>query len=70
MWTIGGKYKGGSVQGQWPGLETNALNEGRDLAITTDFRDPITNLLEQNFRLSDRQLSTVFPNMKQRNPSV
>jgi uncharacterized protein (DUF1501 family) len=70
MWTVGGKHNGGQVQGQWPGLEGSALNEGRDLAITTDFRDPITNLLEQKFRLNDRQLSTVFPDMKQRNRSV
>jgi uncharacterized protein (DUF1501 family) len=70
MWTIGGRYKGGHVQGQWPGLETSALNEGRELAITTDFRDPITNLLEQKFRLNDRQLAAVFPDMRQRNRSV
>jgi uncharacterized protein (DUF1501 family) len=67
MWTFSGNLKGGRVQGQWPGLETSALHEGRDLAITTDFRDPIVNLLEQKFRLSDQQLLAVFPEFKQRN---
>jgi uncharacterized protein (DUF1501 family) len=67
MWTLGGKNKGGNVLGQWPGLETGSLHEGRDLAITTDFRDPIINVLEQNFRLNDRQLSAVFPYTKQHN---
>jgi uncharacterized protein (DUF1501 family) len=69
MWTLGGNIKGGRVEGQWPGLETNALNEGRDLAITTDFREPLLNILEQKFRLKDKQLSAVFPEMKVRNRS-
>jgi uncharacterized protein (DUF1501 family) len=61
MWTLGGKITGGQVAGKWPGLETSALNESRDLAITTDFREPIINILEQKFGLSDRQLASVFP---------
>jgi uncharacterized protein (DUF1501 family) len=63
MWTLGGKIKGGQVAGRWPSLETSALNESRDLAITTDFRDPIINILEQKFGLSDQQLASVFPRL-------
>jgi uncharacterized protein (DUF1501 family) len=66
MWTLGGNIQGGRVEGQWPGLETSALNDGRDLRITTDFREPIVNILEQKFRLNDKQLSAVFPELKER----
>ncbi len=38
MFVLGGKVKGGKVYGRWPGLENEQLNEGRDLALTTDYR--------------------------------
>src|SRR6185437_4498419 len=38
MFVIGGDVKGKKVHGKWPGLEPEQLNEGRDLALTTDFR--------------------------------
>jgi uncharacterized protein (DUF1501 family) len=38
MFVIGGKVKGGKVHGKWPGLAREQLFEGRDLALTTDFR--------------------------------
>lgn len=38
MFTIGGAVKGGQVYGRWPGLAREQLHEGRDLALTTDFR--------------------------------
>ena len=39
MLVLGGAVKGGKVYGKWPGLERDQLWQGRDLAITTDFRD-------------------------------
>ena len=39
MLVLGGNVKGGRVYGKWPGLSTDKLWQGRDLAITTDFRD-------------------------------
>ena len=39
MLVMGGGVKGGKVYGKWPGLEKEQLYEGRDLALTTDFRD-------------------------------
>lgn len=36
---LGGGVHGGRVHGAWPGLGPSALNEGRDLRYTTDFRD-------------------------------
>jgi uncharacterized protein (DUF1501 family) len=36
---LGGSVRGGRVHGVWPGLSSSALNEGRDLRYTLDFRD-------------------------------
>src|SRR5438132_8884837 len=35
---LGGGVRGGKVYGRWPGLARERLYEGRDLAVTTDFR--------------------------------
>ncbi len=39
MFVLGGRVRGGKVYGRWPGLAPERLFEGRDLALTTDFRD-------------------------------
>jgi uncharacterized protein (DUF1501 family) len=39
MLALGGPVQGGRVLGRWPGLQREQLFEGRDLAVTTDFRD-------------------------------
>jgi uncharacterized protein (DUF1501 family) len=39
MLVLGGPVKGGRVVGRWPGLSREQLHEGRDLAVTTDFRN-------------------------------
>ena len=41
MFVIGGDIRGGQVYGKWPGLSDHQLNEGRDLALTTDFRSVV-----------------------------
>ena len=38
MLVLGGGVRGGKVYGRWPGLGRERLFEGRDLAVTTDFR--------------------------------
>ena len=38
MLALGGPVRGGRVLGRWPGLRADQLFEGRDLAVTTDFR--------------------------------
>ncbi len=65
-WVMGGPVRGGKVYGEWPGLEQSALYQGRDLAVTTDFRDIIADVLESRFRLTDSQLVRVLPNMPKR----
>jgi uncharacterized protein (DUF1501 family) len=61
MWVMGGNVRGGKIYGQWPGLSGNDLYEGRDLAITTDFREVISTLLEAQFGLSSTHLDKVIP---------
>ena len=56
---LGGGVKGGKVYGAWPGLAPEKLHEGRDLAVTTDFRDIFAEVLAK--RLGVAKLSTVFP---------
>jgi len=63
LWVLGGGIRGGRVYGDWPGLSTDALYQGRDLAVTTDFRTPIAAVLERHLDLSDRQMEAVFPAM-------
>jgi uncharacterized protein (DUF1501 family) len=38
MLLLGGGVRGGAVYGRWPGLARERLFDGRDLAVTTDFR--------------------------------
>jgi uncharacterized protein (DUF1501 family) len=59
MFVMGGKAKGGKVYGRWPGLEPELLYEGRDLALTTDFRAVCGEILSRHMGLKD--LSKVFP---------
>lgn len=59
MFVMGGNVKGGSVYGKWPGLADHQLNEGRDLALTTDFRYVLGEILSKHIGLRD--LKPVFP---------
>jgi uncharacterized protein (DUF1501 family) len=61
IWAIGGRVRGGQVLGAWPGLAPSALHEGRDLAVTTDFRQVIAVALAQHLRLGDRAIARVLP---------
>ena len=45
MFVMGGPVKGGKIYGDWPGLAPEQLNEERDLAMTTDFRDVFAEVL-------------------------
>ncbi len=61
---IGGGVKGGKVHGSWKGLKTEALYEGRDLPVTTDFRDLFHSVLEGTFKFKPD--SDFFPDYKSR----
>jgi uncharacterized protein (DUF1501 family) len=59
MFAVGGPVRGGKVYGKWPGLAQEQLHEGRDLALTTDFRDVFGEVLVQHLRL--KNAASVFP---------
>ncbi len=59
MLALGGPVLGGKVYGTWPGLAPDQLNEGRDLALTTDFRDVFGEVVRRHLRLEDP--ASVFP---------
>jgi uncharacterized protein (DUF1501 family) len=59
MMVLGGAVQGGKVYGKWPGLEREQLYEGRDLAVTTDFRAVLSELVSGH--LGQNKLGTVFP---------
>src|SRR5579872_4158441 len=59
MFVLGGPVKGGKVYGRWPGLDQSQLYEGRDLALTTDFRQVIGEAVAHH--MGNQDLATVFP---------
>jgi uncharacterized protein (DUF1501 family) len=59
MFVMGGPVKGGRVYGPWPGLEQPQLYEGRDLAVTTDFRRVLGEAVAKH--LGNSRLEQVFP---------
>ncbi len=59
MFVLGGQVKGGKVYGRWPGLGNAQLNQGRDLALTTDYRAVLGELVTRT--LGAENLEMVFP---------
>ena len=59
LFVIGGGVDGGKVHGRWPGLEREQLYEGRDLALTTDFRSVFAEVTARH--LGAARLESVFP---------
>jgi len=59
MFVLGGPVRGGHVYGRWPGLDPAQLNEGRDLALTTDFRRVLGEAVARH--LGNNNLNSVFP---------
>jgi uncharacterized protein (DUF1501 family) len=59
MMVMGGGVRGRRVAGRWPGLEPEQRFEGRDLAVTTDFRDLFAEVASRHLGVT--QLDAVFP---------
>jgi uncharacterized protein (DUF1501 family) len=64
MMVLGGDVRGGKVYGRWPGLAREARFEGRDLAVTTDFRTVFGEVVRSHLGLADT--SHVFPRFASR----
>jgi uncharacterized protein (DUF1501 family) len=62
MFVIGGGVKGGKVLGKWPGLAPEQLFEGRDLALTTDFRSVFAEVAGGH--LGATRMEALFPGFK------
>ena len=58
MFVLGGPVQG-ETTGRWPGLDQSQLYEGRDLALTTDFRQVIGEAVARH--MGNRNLAQVFP---------
>jgi uncharacterized protein (DUF1501 family) len=65
LFVAGGPVKGGKVYGRWPGLAPEQLHEGRDLALTTDFRNVFSEILVKH--MGTKNAARIFPNF---NPTV
>jgi uncharacterized protein (DUF1501 family) len=59
MFVSGGEVKGGKVYGNWPGLAREQLNANRDLALTTDFRDVLAELVVRHLGCANP--NAIFP---------
>jgi len=59
MFTLGGSVNGGQVFGNWPGLNNDQLYDHADLAVTTDYRQVMSELLSK--RLGNSDIESVFP---------
>ena len=61
MLLAGGPVRGGTVYGTWPGLAESDRYDGRDLAVTTDFRDVFAELLTGHLGIGEVWLDQVLP---------
>jgi uncharacterized protein (DUF1501 family) len=66
MFVLGGPVRGGKVYGRWPGLQQEHLYEGRDLVVTTDFRQVLSEAVYGH--LGSPNLQSVFPGFDKADP--
>ena len=59
MMVMGGGVRGGHVYGKWPGLSVDRRYDGRDLAVTTDFRDVFGEIVVRHLGVNDAK--SIFP---------
>jgi uncharacterized protein (DUF1501 family) len=59
MMVVGGGVRGGRVYGKWPGLTVEHRYDGRDLAVTTDFRDVFGEIVVRHLGVRDPR--PIFP---------
>jgi uncharacterized protein (DUF1501 family) len=68
MMVLGGSVQGGKIHGQWPGMEEGQLIGPGDLAVTTDYRDVLSEILVK--RLNNPATREIFPGYEPTIPNV
>lgn len=63
LFALGGNVKGGRMYGHWKGLETENLDNGVDLSVTTDYRNILQELLTKRLKAGE-QLPYILPSYK------
>ncbi len=66
MLALGGNVNGGKMYGKWPGLSNDQLDNNVDLAVTTDYRTVLSEIVVR--RLRNPKLGYIFPNLKEYKP--
>jgi uncharacterized protein (DUF1501 family) len=66
MMVLGPNVNGGKIHGRWPGLAVDQLDERNDLAITTDYRHVLCEMLQKSFGYADPM--PLFPGLKDIKP--
>jgi uncharacterized protein (DUF1501 family) len=61
MLLLGGGVRGGNIYGEWPGLQPEQRFEGRDLQVTTDFRDVFGEIVMRHLGADEQMAARVFP---------
>ena len=67
MWVMGGPVRGRRVYGRWLGLAASDLYQERDLAVTTDFREPIAQVLRLHLGLPEIAIQKILPRFPDNN---
>jgi uncharacterized protein (DUF1501 family) len=62
MMVLGGNVNGGKMYGEWPGLHPKTLDRGVDLAVRTDYRNVLANIMQKSMKFSDTGL--IFPDFE------
>lgn len=66
MLVLGGNVNGGRMYGKWPGLSNEQLDNNVDLAVTTDYRTVLSEVVVR--RLKNKKLGYIFPGFKEYKP--
>jgi uncharacterized protein (DUF1501 family) len=66
MLVLGGNVNGGKMYGKWPGLSNGQLDNNVDLAVTTDYRTVLSEVVVR--RLRNKKLGYIFPGFKEYKP--
>lgn len=63
-WVLGGSIKGGKIAGPQVQLVADQLNQGRDLPVTTDYRNLIHELIKSIYQLDEKKIGIIVPDSR------